>query len=168
MSSHSCKICKKLYNKNENKPFLLTCGDTICLACIKGYKEALNKDTFECPTCCCGDAKSTGFENKGVYPTEEEIRNASNISQISQAPVIGEFEIFIRPKDETEKYSIKVTKSMTVGQLKDKIQSVKGYNKANYKLAFKRPLADETKTLESYGITKTVTITQISVVEGGF
>ena len=164
MSSHSCEICKKLYNKNKNKPFLLTCGDTICMACIKDYKEALKKDTFECPTCCCGDAKSTGFENKSVYPTEEEIKNANNISQISQAPVIGEFEIFIRPK--SEKYSIKVTKSMTVGQLKDKILSVKGYNKANYKLAFKRPLADETKTLESYGITKTVTITQISGFEG--
>jgi len=167
MSTHSCKICKKLYNKNENKPFLLACGDTLCLACIKGYKDALNKDNFECPACCT-DTKSTGFENKSVYPTEEEIRNASNISQNSNAPLEGEFEIFIRPKSETEKYSIKVTKTMTVGQLKDKIQSVKGYNKANYKLAFKRPLADETKTLESYGITKTVTITQISVVEGGF
>ena len=166
MSSHSCRLCKKLYNKNLNKPFMLKCGDTLCLSCIKNYKEALRKDKFECPTCCT-DTESLGVENKAVYPTEEEIQNENNRIKASAAPIAGEFEIFIRPKSETEKYSLRVTKTMTVGQLKDKIQREKGYNKANYKLAFKRPLADESKTLESYGITKTITITQISVVEGG-
>ena len=56
---------------------------------------------------------------------------------------------------------------MTIGQLKDKIEREKGYNKRNFVLAFKKPLNDNSKTLESYGITKTVTITQISTVEGG-
>lgn len=36
-----CIVCKKQYNKNLNKPIILTCGDTICNACINNYKESL-------------------------------------------------------------------------------------------------------------------------------
>ena len=164
MSEKICKVCKNYYNKNENRPFLLECGDTLCLKCIKNYKEALKKDIFECPTCCT-NTKSLNVENKMAYPKEGEIVSLnSNI----KVPEKGEFEVFIRPKVEADKYSLLVTKTMTIGQLKDKIEREKGYNKKNFALAFKKPLNDDSKTLESYGITKTVTITQISVVEGGF
>lgn len=162
MSDKKCKVCKNYYNKNENKPFLLECGDTLCLKCIKGYKEALKKDVFECPT-CCNNTKSLNVENKMAYPKDGEIQSSNTCTQGSTS---GEFEIFIRPKVENDKYFLKVTKTMTVGQLKDKIQREKGYNKNNLALTFKIILNDS-KTLEFYGITRTVTITQISVVEGG-
>ena len=164
MSEHTCKVCKLIYNKNENKPFLLKCGDTLCLSCIKNYKEALKKDIFECPTCCT-ETESSGIENKAAYPKDggDKKSNDNNNNTVS-----GEFEIYVRRQEEADKYSLKVTKTMTVGQLKDKIQKEKGFDKKLYQLSFKRPLEDENKTLEFYGITKTVTITQISNFEGGF
>ena len=160
MSEKICKVCKNYYNKNENRPFLLECGDTLCLKCIKNYKEALEKDTFECPTCCT-NTKSLNVENKMAYPKEGEIVSLnSNI----KVPEKGEFEVFIKTPFGS-KYSLLVTKTMTIGQLKDKIEREKGYNKNNFALAFKKVLYDS-KTLESYGITKTVTITQISCLLG--
>lgn len=165
MSENECKTCKKLYNKNENKPIILSCGDTLCSSCIKSYKEFLNKDEFECPK-CCNMTKSLNVENKAAYPKEGTVDTTNN-SIINQPAVEGEFEIMIRPKGEIEKYSMKVTKNMTVQQLKKKIQKEKGYNINNFDLAFRRPLADLDKTLESYGITKKVTLTQISNVHGG-
>ena len=160
MSEKICKVCKNYYNKNENRPFLLECGDTLCLKCIKNYKEALEKDIFECPTCCT-NTKSLNVENKMAYPKEGEIVSLnSNI----KVPEKGEFEVFIKTPFGS-KYSLLVTKTMTIGQLKDKIEREKGYNKDNFALAFKKPLYDS-KTLESYGITKTVTITQISGLLG--
>ena len=110
--------------------------------------------------------KSLNVENKAAYPKEGTVDTTNN-SIINQPAVEGEFEIMIRPKGEIEKYSMKVTKNMTVRQLKNKIQKEKGYNINNFDLAFRRPLADLDKTLESYGITKKVTLTQISNVHGG-
>ena len=160
MSEKICKVCKNYYNKNENRPFLLECGDTLCLKCIKSYKEALEKDIFECPTCCTS-TKSLNVENKMAYPKEGEIVSLnSNI----KVPEKGEFEVFIKTPFGS-KYSLLVTKTMTIGQLKDKIEREKGYNKNNLILAFKKPLYDS-KTLESYGITRTVTISQISCLVG--
>ena len=164
MSENECKTCKKIYNKNENKPYILSCGDTLCLKCIKNYKQFLNKEEFECPK-CCNITKSLGVENKAAYPKEGTV-DTSTVN-VNQTPVTGEFEILIRPKGEFNKYSMMVTKSMTVRQLKLKIQKEKGYNFGNFDLAFKRPLANLEQTLESYGITKKVTLTQISNVSGG-
>lgn len=163
MSEYICKTCQNMYNKNQNIPIILSCGDTLCSSCIKNYKDAMKKDVFECPK-CCNDTHSLNIENKSLYQKD----NMTNANNNSRTPINGEFEIFIRPKGEVEKYSIKVTKSMTVGQLKDKIEKEKGYNKKYFTLAFTRPLNEESKTLEFYKITRTVTLTQISFVQGGF
>ena len=56
---------------------------------------------------------------------------------------------------------------MTVGQLIKKIEKEKEINLNRYRLSFRKPLIDHTKTLEYYGITKTVTLTLSSPPEGG-
>jgi hypothetical protein len=60
-----------------------------------------------------------------------------------------------------------VRKEMTVGQLKEKIKQQEGIDSSTYELSFKKPLTDINKTLESYGITRTVTITSIAPFDGG-
>ena len=59
-----------------------------------------------------------------------------------------------------------VTKDMTVKQLREKIAEKEHFNINNINLAFKRPLNDD-KTLEFYGITKTVAITMLPKLTGG-
>ena len=51
---------------------------------------------------------------------------------------------------------------MTVGQLYDKIQRDKGYNKDKFRLTLQRLLNDYSRTIESYGITQPVVLKQIS------
>ena len=164
MSENQCKTCTKTYNKNDNKPIILSCGDTLCSSCIKSYKEILDKEEFECPK-CCNYTKSLNIENRSAYPKEETTAQ-QNVND-NPNPVTGEFEIFIRPKGDLEKYSMMVTKNMTVRQLKNKIQREKNYNINNFDLAFKKPLIPLDNTLASFGITKKVTLTQISNVIGG-
>jgi hypothetical protein len=60
-----------------------------------------------------------------------------------------------------------VTKEMTIGELKEKIQNEKGFDSSQFDLAFRKPLTQLNQTLEYYRIVKTVTITQISNVHGG-
>lgn len=165
MSEKICQTCNNQYNKGENRPIILSCGDSLCSNCIKKYKEIYKKDSFECPN-CCNETQSTNIENKSLYPKENEV--ISNNSVRAQQP--GEFEIYIRPKGNDandKKYTIIVYKSMTIGQLKQKINDEKGYDKNLFTLAYTRPLTDESKTIESYGITRTVTLTQISKFRGG-
>jgi len=164
MTETSCKICAKNYNNGDNKPMILECGDTLCLACIKRYKEALNKAEFECPH-CCNPTKSTTIPNKNLIPKNGSVSNSS--FNPNQSPAEGEFEIFIKPKDNTPKFSMRVTKNMTISQLKSKLQTEKGYNPNQFDLAYKRPLKNLSNTLESYGIKNTCTLTQISNVIGG-
>ena len=78
----------------------------------------------------------------------------------------GFFEIIIKPKN-NQKFSIKVKKEYTIYKVKEIIKTEKNMPPQNYVLAFKKPLKDENKTLEYYGINSTVTIQQISNVVGG-
>jgi hypothetical protein len=48
----SCGICKNEYDKNKNKPIILSCGDIVCQVCINFYEEMGKKEEIECPTCC--------------------------------------------------------------------------------------------------------------------
>ena len=153
-----CIVCKKQYNKNINKPIILTCGDTICNACINNYKESLQKDEFECPK-CCSNVKSMNIENKSAYPKIQNLKIESSIDH--------EFEIWIRRVFDKQKIILNVKKTMTISQLKDKIKEKYGYNKESYELAFKKPLLNKYETLEFYGITKSVTISMINKLEGG-
>lgn len=73
----------------------------------------------------------------------------------------GFFEVFIIPKNSAP-FSIKIKKEYIINQVKQIIQQEKGITNENYQLAFNRPLLDGNKTLESYGVTKTVRIWQIS------
>jgi hypothetical protein len=163
MAEYNCPICKIQYEKNSRKAFLLECGHSACLPCIKFYKEA--KRTLECGE-CCKMTQSLNYENKSLYKN-------SNSQNNYKAPVEqkDEFEVYIRKRNATnsqeEKFSVMVKKTMTVKELKDKIQRQQGIQSNAYTLAFIKPLTDESKTLEFYKITKVVTITMISDFEGG-
>jgi hypothetical protein len=160
MSYKVCCCCKNYYNRNKNKPILLDCGDTLCQSCINFYKTL--KDEFECPI-CCNSTKSLEIENKSAYPEEGYISASSTNIQNSGK---DEFKITIRAKGST-RFNLIVTKTMTVEQLKDMIQREQGYNKNSYFLSFKKPLQDLYKTLEYYGIIKSVTIQMIEPFRGG-
>jgi hypothetical protein len=163
MAENQCQFCKKVYNNSENTPMILECGDSCCSSCIKKFEEILSKDEFEC-SLCCHMTKSSNIKNKQLIPKE----NSSNNKNL-KASIRGEFEIYIRIKSNTgsEKFSLFVTKEMTIGELKEKIQNEKGFDSSQFDLAFRKPLTQLNQTLEYYRIVKTVTITQISNVHGG-
>lgn len=149
-----CGICKEQYNNNKKKPILLTCGHTLCLACINFYKEA-GKEEIECPK-CCSNSKSTNIICKNLQ--KPKIESSSSIDD-------NEFEIFIRTRG-GEKIILKVNKTMTISQLKNKIFEEYGCDKENT-ISFKKPLNDMSKTLEFYGIRKSVTLSMTCPLEGG-
>ena len=150
-----CGICKWQYNNNKNKPILLTCGHTLCSACINFYKEA-GKEEIECPK-CYSNCKSTNIICKNLQ--KPKIESSSSIDD-------NEFEIFIRTRG-GETIILKVNKTMTISQLKNKIFEEYGYNKEKYTINFKKPLNDISKTLEFYGIRKSVTLSMTYPPTGG-
>ena len=154
-----CGVCLKRYNKQENKPFLLMCGHTMCLKCINYYTKALRKETFECSV-CWNNTKSCGIMNLSIPLNNEEKINTNNNTDNAQ----GFFELFIKLL-KGSKCSIKVKKEYTIKQVKEIIKKEKNIQE-EIVLAFKSPLNDD-RTLESYNITKTVTIIQISSIKGG-
>lgn len=160
MSSSECSICKITYNRNNNKPIMLECGDSLCSSCIKSYKEAYKKEEFKCEQ-CCSITKSTNKENKALYPKDDTSSTSSKMSP----PAQGEFEVFIKLLT-GEKVSVRVRKEMTIDQLKTKVTQLKGINKAGFFLNFKKPLNNQ-KTLAFYNITRTVTINQSTYESGG-
>ena len=164
MSENQCQFCKEPYNNNKNTPMILECGDSCCSSCINKFEEILSKNEFEC-SLCCHMTKSSNIINKQLIPKE----NSSNFGKSLKASIRGQFEIYIRIKSNTgsEKFSIFVTKEMTIGELKEKIQNEKGFDSSQFDLAFRKPLTQLNQTLEYYKIVKTVTITQISNVHGG-
>lgn len=163
MAEFVCPICKIQFDKNNRKAFILECGDSACSECIKFFKES-GKEQFECGK-CCNNTKALKVENKSLY------RNVSN--QNNNRSLIAEkdeFEIYIRKKntnDEDDKFPFLVKKTMKIRELKDKIKEQKNIEPNTYELAFKKPLSDLNKTLEAYQINKTVTVTMISIFEGG-
>lgn len=161
MSKNECPCCRENFNNEENKPYIMECGDTICLKCINNYQEALKKETFECPT-CCNETKSSGILNKSIVLNN----NSNQIENQNNGSTDGFFELLIRNKTSQERISIRVKKEYTIRKVKDILLKEKNIPIQNYHLAFKKPLNDD-NTLESYGITKTVTITQISDLVGG-
>ena len=62
---------------------------------------------------------------------------------------------------------INVRKDYTIQKLKEIIQNKANISKDRLYLAFTKPLRDEKKTLENYGITRTVSILQMSEPCGG-
>ena len=149
----SCRICKNEYDEDKYKPFLLSCGDTLCQICINFYKESLGSEEFECPICCYPKAKSTNVSNKAAIK-KKQISNINNNSLEND-----EFYIYIQTKWGC-KFSLVVKKTMTINQIKEKIIEQEGCK--FFDLAFKKPLYDGSKTLEFYGITKQVTISMIT------
>ena len=160
-----CPMCFKKYNKKENIPYILGCGDTMCLKCINYFKEALQKTEFECPE-CCNTTKSSGIINK-VIPLDDVTEKEENKDNKNNNSTDGFFEIMIKPKND-KKFSIKVKKEYTINQVKQIILKEKNMPPQSYHLAFKKPLSELYKTLESYGITKTVTLIQMTNLENLF
>lgn len=156
-----CMVCKNKFNKNNNIPFMLECGETLCSSCISYYTQAYTKEEFKCPY-CCNMTKSTKRENKALYPKND----APIQTSINQASVSGEFDVTIKLLD-GDRLNVKVNKNMTVGQLINEISQKTGINKDQLRLSFKKPLNDKSKTLEFYKITKTVTIPQVAFIDGG-
>ena len=145
MEYFDCPICKLPYDENNRKAFILMCGHCACSQCIKFYED-YGKESFECGV-CCHTTKSSSIENKAAYT--KIIKNSRNTD---------EFEIFIR-KSFSDKFSIVVKKGMTLGELKKKIKEQEEINYSPYELCYEIPLTDDSKTLESYGITRTGTMT---------
>ena len=109
-----CPMRLKKYNKKENIPYILGCGDTMCLKCINYFKEALQKTEFECPE-CCNTTKSSGIINK-VIPLDDVTEKEENKDNKNNNSTDGFFEIIIKPKD-NKKFSIKVKKEYTINQV---------------------------------------------------
>jgi hypothetical protein len=159
MAESACPICNIDYDRNNRKAFILECGDSACSSCINFYKDSGKE--LECGK-CCRPTKSLNTENKALYTN-----NSNQSNKPTLIPEKDEFEILIREKNGQNKLPIFVKKSMTVGELKEKIKKEYNIQPGAYILAFRKPLSDDTKTLESYKITKTVTVTMISVFDGG-
>ena len=163
-AKNECPLCLKKYNKEENKPYILECGDTMCLKCINYYKEALKKEEFECRE-CCNNTKSSGIMNKAISLEDAKETNENNNNKNNNS-TDGFFEIMIKPKND-QKFSIKVKKDYTINQVKQIIFKEKNMPTESYHLAFKKPLSELDKTLEYYGITTTVTLIQVANLVGG-
>jgi hypothetical protein len=158
-----CPMCFKKYNKKENIPYILGCGDTMCLKCINYFKEKLQKTEFQCPE-CCDTTKSSGIIGiiNDVIPLDDVTEKEENKDNSTD----GFFEIMIKPKID-KKFSIKVKKEYTIDQVKGIIKKEKDISPLSYNLAFKTPLTDLNKTLEFYKITQTVTLIQMANLQGG-
>ena len=159
--SDECMVCKNKYNKSNNIPYMLECGDTLCSKCISHYTESYRNNVFKCPS-CCNQTHSLNIENKACYPKD----NTPIIPNCNQVSTSGEFDVTIKFLDGT-RLNVRVTKSMTVGQLISKIAQEKGMNEQEIKLSFKQPLKEKDKTLEFYKIKKSVTIQQVDYLQGG-
>lgn len=154
VSIHECLNCNKNYNHNNNKPMILGCGHTMCSHCISASKE-LFKSVF-CPACGI-KTSSLDIENKLAFKKINALKISENIKNDK------EFEVIVR--DAVEIFALKVQKEMTVKELKEKINKLKGLNFNNRFLMFKRPLMDD-KTLEFYGIVKPCRLTISGYLEG--
>lgn len=159
MTDFECPICKQEFDKINRKAFILLCGHSACSVCINFYKEA--KKELECGK-CCHKTQSANIENKSCYQNN----NVQKPTPV-QKPQKDEFEIYVRKKNKQEKFSLLVKKNMTLQQLIDLIKNQEDIDPDTYELCFKKPLTVKTNTLESYGITKTVTITMITKFDGG-
>ena len=164
-SKKECPQCRKNYNRNQNKPFIMKCGDTFCSSCIKKLIEQVYKKVpFKCP-CCCNETESLNIINFALMPADDSTDEDSN--NTARAPAAGEFDIHIKQMMDSNIITIKVKKSMKVKELKSKIEKARNYKEGSVKLAFKRPLNNDDQTLESYGIDRELTINLVGFVRGG-
>ena len=156
MPTHECQYCKNKFDNINNKPIMLTCNDIICSSCINFFEAAFGEKIFECPV-CMNQVSSTNIIFKPLLKEGGGVDEKNNEKN-------NEFPIIIRCKD-GHKIQLLVTKDMTIKQLREKIAEKENININNIYLAYKRPLNND-KTLEFYGITKTVTIFRISSMMG--
>lgn len=159
MNDGTCPICKEDYEKSTRKAFILLCGHSACSKCINFYKDA--KRELECGK-CCKYTQSANIEIQDAYK-----KNGTQNNTTSSKPEKDEFEIYVRKKDQRQKFSILVKKDMTLEQLTQKIKRQEGIDPTTYNLMFKKPMLEPNNTLQSYDIKKTVTLTMIAPFEGG-
>ena len=154
MSMYECQYCKIKFDNINTKPIILTCNDIICSSCINFKEKVFNNKIFECPV-CMNQVSSTNIIFKPLLKEYDNI-NEKNNEKNNEFPIIIQF-------NGRHKIQLLVTKDMTIKQLREKIAEKENININNIYLAYKRPLNND-KTLEFYGITKTVVITMISIV----
>ena len=159
MNDGTCPICKEDYEKSTRKAFILLCGHSACSKCINFYKDA--KRELECGK-CCKYTQSANIEIQDAYK-----KNGTQNNTTPSKPEKDEFEIYVRKKDQRQKFSILVKKDMTLEQLTQKIKRQEGIDPTTYNLMFKKPMLEPNNTLQSYDIKKTVTLTMIAPFEGG-
>ena len=159
MTDGTCPICKEDYEKSTRKAFILLCGHSACSKCINFYKDAGRE--LECGK-CCKYTQSANIEIQDAYKKSGTTNNT-----VSSQPGKDEFEIYVRKKDQRQKFSILVKKDMTLEELTKKIKNQEDIEPTTYVLTFKKPLLEPKNTLQSYDIKKTVTLTMIAPFEGG-
>ena len=159
MNDGTCPICKEDYERSTRKAFILLCGHSACSKCINFYKDA--KRELECGK-CCKYTQSANIEIQDAYK-----KNGTQNNTTPSKPEKDEFEIYVRKKDQRQKFSILVKKDMTLEQLTQKIKRQEGIDPTTYNLMFKKPMLEPNNTLQSYDIKKTVTLTMIAPFEGG-
>ena len=79
----------------------------------------------------------------------------------------GFFNIYFRRRTTMEKLAITVKKDYTIKRVKEIIQNITDKDPNTYELVFKRPLINESRTLEEYNIKKTCTLVEVAICEGG-
>ena len=159
---NKCPICEIEYNINNRKAFILLCGHSSCSQCITFFKDA--KKPVECGT-CCKKTQSANIENISLYKNTQGSNSQQSIPKPKSSK--DEFDIYIRKKDNKSKFSILVNKSMNITELKSKIYDQEHIDPESYDLSAGRPMIDYDKTLESYGITSTRTLSMIAAFKGG-
>ena len=113
MNKDKCPLCFQEYNDQRNIPYLLQCGDSICLCCINFFKES-HQNSIECPI-CCNMVKPTKIINKIILDKMKPTNNEDK-----------EIFIDIINFQTHEKKTLKISKNKTIKILKKEI--LKLYN----------------------------------------
>ena len=123
---------------------------------------------IECGS-CCEETESANIENISLYADTQSTNSQENIR--NKVPSSDEFEIFIRKYEYTKngpnEFTILVTQSMTIADLKLKIYKQENFNPQNFDLVAGKPLIEIEKTLKDYNITTTRTLSMVKTSNGG-
>ncbi|CDW90102.1 tldc domain-containing protein [Stylonychia lemnae] len=68
-----CQHCKKFFNLQDRKPFLLSCGDLLCMQCYNNQKDQVQNLQIQCP-----------FDIKHLCPVDQQIIEPMYLIRILQ------------------------------------------------------------------------------------
>ncbi|CDW86599.1 tldc domain-containing protein [Stylonychia lemnae] len=70
---NTCFCCKQNYDDHQRKPFLLACGDVICLLCYNNQKNNAKNKQVQCP-----------INSSHLYPINESDTNQLSMQKLQQ------------------------------------------------------------------------------------